>query len=381
MNKVLHIINGDFFAGAERVQDLLALRLPDFGYDCGFVCLKDGVFAKHRKSAVPLEVVPMRSRFDLSIVSRIATVAQSGGYQIIHTHTTRSALIGRLVASKLRLPLVHHVHSPTQRDTESQFRNFANAFVEDRLVLPSATHLVAVSSSLKSYLLDHGVGSARITVVPNGVPVVRSEPAWRPPEHEWVIGTVALFRPRKGIEVLLRSLRELLDQGLNVRLKAVGTFETLDYKQSITGLVKELGLVDKVEWTGFSNDVHREMESMHVFVLPSLFGEGLPMVVIEAMSVGIPVVASRVEGIPEVINTPEIGILVEPNDVSNLTAGLRTLVSKEVSSSEMARAAQVRQLNQFSDIAMARALAMVYRRVEVPELPGYLHTIQSERDT
>jgi glycosyltransferase involved in cell wall biosynthesis len=364
MNKVLHIINGEFFAGAERVQDLLALRLPDFGYECGFVCLKNGVFSKYRKSAVPLEVMAMRSRFDFSIVSRIAGFAKSGGYQIIHTHTPRSALIGRLVAGRLHLPLVHHVHSPTQRDTESKFRNTANAFIEDHMVLPGATHLVAVSSSLKSYLLDRGVSSGRITVVPNGVPVMQSEPAWRPPAHEWVIGTVALFRPRKGIEVLLQSLRQLLDQGLNVRLKAVGTFETSEYKQSITGLVKELGLVDKVQWTGFSNDVHREMESMHVFVLPSLFGEGLPMVVIEAMSVGIPVVASRVEGIPEVLNTSKVGVVVEPNDVPSLTNGLKALISGDVPALAMARAAHAKQMHQYSDVAMARAVSMVYQHVE-----------------
>jgi glycosyltransferase involved in cell wall biosynthesis len=364
MSKVLHIINGEFFAGAERVQDLLALRLPDFGYECGFVCLKKGVFAKHRKSSVSLEVMAMRSRVDFAIVSRIATFAKSGGYQIIHTHTLRSALIGRLVASKLRLPLVHHVHSPTQRDTESTLRNIANALIEDKLILPSATHLVAVSSSLKGYLLDRGVSSARITVVPNGVPVVRSEPSWHTPVDEWVIGTVALFRPRKGIEVLLKSLRELLDQGLNVRLKAVGTFETSEYERAIVELVKELGLVDKVEWTGFSNDVHREMEGMHAFVLPSLFGEGLPMVVIEAMSVGIPVVASRVEGIPEVLNTPEVGVVVAPNDVPSLTNGLKALISGVVPARAMACVAHARQMNQYSDVAMARAVAMVYQHVE-----------------
>jgi glycosyltransferase involved in cell wall biosynthesis len=364
MNKVLHIINGEFFAGAERVQDLLALRLPDFGYECGFVCLKDGVFAKHRKSSVPLEVMAMRSRVDFAIVSRIATFAKSGGYQIIHTHTLRSALIGRLVASKLQLPLVHHVHSPTQRDTESTLRNMANAFIEDKLVLPSATHLVAVSSSLKGYLLDRGVSSARITVVPNGVPVVRSEPAWHAPVDEWVIGTVALFRPRKGIEVLLKSLRELLDQGLNVRLKAVGIFETSDYEESIVDLVKELGLVNKVQWTGFSNDVPREMESMHIFVLPSLFGEGLPMVVIEAMSVGIPVVASRVEGIPEVINTPEVGVVVEPNDVSSLTNGLKALISGDLSAQAIADAAHIRQMKHYSDVSMASAVVVAYKNAK-----------------
>jgi glycosyltransferase involved in cell wall biosynthesis len=256
------------------------------------------------------------------------------------------------------------VHSPTQRDTESTLRNIGNAFIEDKLVLPSATHIVAVSSSLKGYLLDRGVSSARITVVPNGVPVVRSEPAWRAPVDKWVIGTVALFRPRKGIEVLLKSLRELMVQGLNVRLKAVGTFETSEYEKSILNLVKELGLVDKVEWTGFSNDVHREMEGMHVFVLPSLFGEGLPMVVIEAMSVGIPVVASRVEGIPEVINSAEVGVVIEPNDVSSLTNGLKALISGDLPAQAIAGAAHIRQMKHYSDISMASAVAEVYQILE-----------------
>lgn len=364
MTRVLHIINGEFFAGAERVQDLLALRLPDFGYECGFICLKDGVFDQHRQSTAPLEVMPMRSRFDISIASRIISRVKSSAYQIVHTHTPRSALIGRLVARKLRLPLVHHVHSPTQRDTESKLRNFANAFLEDRLVLPSATHLVPVSSSLNTYLLQRGVSSRRITVVANGVPIVRAEPAWRAPAHEWVIGTVALFRPRKGIEVLLRSMRELLDLGLKVRLKAVGAFETPQYEESIMRLVNELGLADKVHWTGFSRDVHREMEGMHVFVLPSLFGEGLPMVVIEAMSVGIPVVASRVEGIPEVICGQDVGGLVEPDDVASLTRGLKALVSGELSAQSIAFAAHARQAEHYSDIAMARSVAAVYQHVQ-----------------
>ena len=361
MQKVLHIINGEFFAGAERVQDLLALRLPEFGYECGFICLKNGVFGDHRRSTSPLEVMSMRSRFDISLINRIAAWATLRGYQLVHTHTTRSALIGRLVARKLNVPLIHHVHSPTRRDTESSTRNFVNAFIDDYLIMPGATQLIAVSSSLKDYLLARGIKNTRVTVVPNGVPVLRPEPAWQTPTQEWVIGTAALFRPRKGIEILLRSLRQLLDLGLNVRLKAVGIFESTAYEVSVKNLAKQLGLTDKIEWTGFSNDVQSEMETMHIFVLPSLFGEGLPMVVIEAMAVGIPVVASQVEGIPEVICGQEFGLVVRPNDINSLTIGLKALILKDISAASIARAAQTRQRNHYSDVAMAKAVAAVYQ--------------------
>ena len=87
------------------------------------------------------------------------------------------------------------------------------------------------------------------------------------------------------------------------------------------------------------------------------------MVVIEAMSVGIPVVASRVEGIPEVIGCDGAGIVVDPNDPASLAAGLAALVSGQVSARDISVAAHHRQAQHYSDVAMAKAVSAVYRRV------------------
>ena len=74
-SQVLHIINGDYYAGAERVQDLLALRLPELGYEVGFVCLKEGLFADKRKAKeTPLYRFPMRSRLDMRFVFRLPSL-------------------------------------------------------------------------------------------------------------------------------------------------------------------------------------------------------------------------------------------------------------------------------------------------------------------
>jgi len=362
--KVLHIINGEFFAGAERVQDLLALRLPEFGYECDFICLKEGDFGRYRKSTSKMDVFPMRSRFDLAISKRIIEHVKNQNYQLIHTHTPRSALIGKKVAKALGIPLVHHVHSPTLRDTENKFRNLLNAFIEDKLVLPRADHLIPVSLSLKTYLLEHGVSERKITPVLNGVPIVSSTPAWKAPESEpWIIGTVALFRPRKGLEVLLHSIKNLKDQGLNVKLKAVGTFETKEYEASIKQLAKELKVENLIEWTGFTRQVHAEMESMHIFVLPSLFGEGLPMVVIEAMSVGIPVVSTAVEGIPDVLDHGSAGVIVTPDDSSALSKGISSYITGEKDPLVTASIAHARQAEFYSDTAMAKAVASIYQKL------------------
>lgn len=363
MKKILHIINGEFFAGAERVQDLLALQLPKWGYECGFVCLKDGVFEKSRKSTNPLLVVPMRSRFDISIVRRIALIAREGGYAAIHSHTPRSALIGRFVALATGLPLIHHVHSPAARDTESPVRNFLGAALERFFIFATSRRLIPVSHSLKGYLLERGVRNERISVVPNGVPVVRQFPVWQMPSGKWKIGTVALFRPRKGLEVLLQALRRLIDAGLDVELHAVGAFETVGYEMQIKQLATELQLDAHITWVGFTRDVHAEMEKMHTFVLPSLYGEGLPMVVIEAMSVGVPVVASDVEGIPEVLMSEAIGVIAEPGNSEALATALFGLIQQKQRIPDMVNAAHTRQKEVFSDAAMAAGVAAVYDAV------------------
>lgn len=362
--KILHIINGEFFAGAERVQDLLALNLPDEGYECFFIGLKQGDFESKRNSTSPFRLFEMKSKFDFGLSKRIVEFANDKDFCAVHTHTARSALIGKNVAKKLKLPFIHHVHSPTQRDTENPIRNIINAFVEDKLILPKTDHLIPVSLSLKGYLMEHKVPQEKITPVFNGVPIMLPKSEWAEPEDgTWVIGTVALFRPRKGLEILLQSIRELKDAGLNIKLKAVGTFESPEYEKQIHQLAKNLEVADLIEWVGFSSDVHSQLLKMHIFVLPSLFGEGLPMVVIEAMSMGVPVVSTDVEGIPDVLQNGECGEIVEPNDSKALTTGIKNYILNNKDPLAISKKALERQRERYSDKAMATGVAKVYNAI------------------
>ena len=158
-------------------------------------------------------------------------------------------------------------------------------------------------------------------------------------------------------------MARLKSLGLPVRLRAVGSFETPQYERQIKRLVDELGICDLVHWTGFTQDVDAELHKMDVFVLPSLFGEGLPMVVLEAMAAGVPVVASGVEGIPETIRQDVDGLIVEPNNTHDLTDALRRFVDGKVDWHKMQISARERHAEKFSDRAMAAGVAKVYRRV------------------
>lgn len=361
--RVLHVINGQHYAGAERVQDLLAWGLGQFGFEVGLACLKPGQFPATRQARqAPLYELPMRHPFDLRPVGQLVRIVRRQGYRLLHSHTARSALIAGIVSRITGVPMVHHVHSPTARDSTRRWRARINAAVE-RISLRRASALVAVSQSLGRHVCRSGFAAEIVSVVPNGVPRRRPAPPRAPSKAGWTLGTVALFRPRKGVEVLLRALAILKSEGLPVRLRAVGGFETPQYERQIEDLTDALGLVDAVDWTGFTPDVDRQLAQIDVFVLPSLFGEGLPMVVLEAMACGVPVVATRVEGTPEAIRDGQDGLIVQPDDPQDLAAALRRIIRGEVDWYALRASAIGRHAEKYSDQSMAAGVAEVYRRV------------------
>jgi glycosyltransferase involved in cell wall biosynthesis len=172
-----------------------------------------------------------------------------------------------------------------------------------------------------------------------------------------------LFRPRKGIEVLLEALATLRHGGSPVTLRAVGGFETAGYQDQIRQLVGRLGLSDAVAWIGFTTQVGAELDRMDILVLPSLFGEGLPMVVLEAMAAGVPVVATRVEGVPEVLRDGRDGLLAEPGSARGLAEAIARIIRGEVNWAGLRQSALERHAGGFSDRCMAEGVAEVYRDV------------------
>jgi glycosyltransferase involved in cell wall biosynthesis len=361
--RVLHLINGEHYSGAERVQDLLGLCLPQFHYQAGFACLKPGRFPSLRRSEQsPLYEFPMRRKFDFAPAWRIARLVRQERYELIHTHTPRSAFIGQVASTLAGVPMVHHIHSPTNQDTTYLWRNCLNVATE-RVSLYRVAHLVAVSRTLGQWAHTLGIPRWKVSVVHNGVPTQGDLPRRPYPSSIWTLGTVALFRPRKGLEVLLEALALLRSQGCHAHLRAVGAFETPQYEAHIKDLCGRLKLDGAIDWLGFRQNVAAELARMDLFVLPSLFGEGLPMVILEAMAAGVPVVATRVEGAPEAIGHEIEGLLVEPGDPRSLADQVARLMRGEVDWHELREAAHRRQAKGFSAESMAAGVARVYDKV------------------
>ena len=364
---VLHVVNGEHFSGAERVQSHLGRCLPLFGVTADFACVCPGRFAERLEAGDGrhgrCERLPMKHRLDLATAWRLAQLVRRRGDAVMHAHTPRTAMLTSIASTLTGVPWIYHVHSPAARDSARGLTNRINAIIERRS-LAACSAIVTVSESLRADCLTLGHHPDRVQVVHNGVPAIAPP---RKPDPElngpWVMGIVALMRPRKGIEVLLEALAQLRPNFPNLILRCIGEFESEEYRRSIESLADRLGVTSAIEWTGFVDDVPAALARLDAMILPSLYGEGLPMVVLEAMAAGTPVIATRVEGTPEAVTDGVEGLLAEANDPRSLASRMQQLVRGEHDWKAISKAAQRRHADAFSDHAMARGIAAVYRDV------------------
>ncbi len=361
---VLHIINGEHFSGAERVQQLLGKRLPEYGVGADFACLKPGKFSSN--CDLPPErvfSVPMKGRFDRQIASRIVHLVEAGEYDLLHAHTPRSAMIASRVAARTGLPWIYHVHSPTARDSSRTLINHVNNLVE-KWSLRNCTKLITVSRSLRREFLTRGFDRERLVCIPNGVPELAPIDALARVENAtWRLGMIALFRPRKGLEVLLEALKLLPASAPSIEVEIIGGFETPEYEQAMRLLVSKFSLQSKVRFTGFTKDIGSRIANLDGLVLPSLYGEGMPMVVLEALAAAVPVIATKVEGTPEVVRDGQEGVLADPRDPTSLSLAIQRFTQDRIAWAKMSDQAVRRHREKYSDRHMAETTGLLYRRI------------------
>ena len=361
---VLHLINGEHFSGAERVQQLLGKQLPSCGVATDFACLKPGKFVEFC-DLPPDSVfsVHMRKRFDLGVVERICNLVRASQYDLLHAHTPRSALIAARVSQKLGTPWAYHVHSPTARDSSRLWINRINDLIES-WSLRNCSKIITVSRSLRRELIKRGFARQRIVCIPNGVPAITPiDLSSKIASQEWNLGMIALFRPRKGLEVLLEAIHRLPENAPKIHFRVIGGFETQEYQGAMLKLVEQYNLKDRVTFTGFTNDIPKALADLDGMILPSLYGEGMPMVVLEALSAGVPVIATKVEGTPEVVRDGVEGYLAEPRDPQSLMDAIMKFTSSRNKWAAMSEQAVDRHRDRYSDVKMAVSTAEVYRSV------------------
>lgn len=364
---VVHLLNGDLFGGVERVVATLCRNRRRVRSEA--VCLLDGEM--RRVSGVACEVVPMTGRLDVGVAVRVARLIRRRRGLLLVTHTLRSSLVGALAARFANVPHVVTVHSPASRETGARLRDARNGALQ-RLLLPWADAIVAVSAALRDELVSAGVPASRIEVVLNGVETDLCDggdacafrsclPGGR--RAAPLVGTHALLRPRKGLEDLLRAAPTILRAHPSCTFVVVGGPERPDYPSALRQLCLDLGIADSVVFTGHRDDIADVLAALDVFVLPSLFGEGLPLALLEAMAAGRAAVATDTEGIREVVESGRTGLLVPPRAPESLAGAVNALLSDPSRRSELGTAAREAARRRFGVGRMTAEAETAYLRV------------------
>jgi glycosyltransferase involved in cell wall biosynthesis len=275
--------------------------------------------------------VAMHRAFDVLACWRLRRLMRTDAVDLVHTHSSIDAWLAGFAAKSLHLPVVRsrHVSIPVKRR-----RNFVYNALCDRII--------SSGEAIREVLITGGVDPDKIMAIPAGVDVAQFHPAvsGAAVRREFgingtVIGTVAMFRHSKGHGVLLRAIPEILRSEPRAAFLWVGDGVG---RAVLEQEVADAGLQAKVHLAGFREDVAACLAAMDVVVLPSIQSDGVPQVLIQALAMRKPVVASAVGGIPEVIQHQRTGVLVPPQDPQALAEAVVQVLHDPHSAAEWARA-------------------------------------------
>lgn len=362
--KILHIIGGGEIGGAEQHVLSLLKNLDRTRFDPHLICLTKGPFSNLAiKNKIPTQTLPMRFPLDLSPLPTLIRWSKKQAVSIIHTHGSRANLLGRLCAKWLGLPNLTTVHSSLAHDYLSPLSALI-ALNLDRLTLPLTSQIITVSEYLAREVALRG--GRNIKTIYNGYSALSfDDPSftrhnfrekWGIPADALVLGTIGRLHPTKGQIYLIEAAAQLHMRFPKLHLLLIGDGPL---RQNLTAELQKNSIPHTL--TGYLPQAYGALQAMDLFVLPSI-SEGMGLVLLEAMQAGVPVVASAVGGIPEVIRDGQEGLLFPPRDTDELTTACSSIFENHNLAQSLIRAGQNRW-PMFSIHSMIRETEQVYTRL------------------
>ena len=313
---------------------------------------------------------PIRPWQDLKATWKLWRFIRERKFHIVHTHTSKAGVVGRLAAILARTPVIIHAsHGHI-------FTGFFNPFYSrilllvDKLLSLFTDRIVTLTQKGLEEQVELGLAPRKkFVVIPSGVNLhrfmnARVDAAAKraelglPPEGP-IIGVVAELDPRKGHRYLIEAMPHVIKGHPDARLLIIGQGPL---KAELEAQTRGLGLEKAICFTGHREDVPELLNLMDVFVLPSI-NEGMGRVLVEAMACGRPVVASNLMGIPELVDDERTGCLVRPRHPDDLAAGINRLLDHPDQAREMGRRGREKVYPAYDESVMIQAYNHLYLEV------------------
>lgn len=375
MIKVLHIHTLPIISGS-GLNTFLSMNGMDRNiYKVELACAPGGrlidlVRENHMEVKIFKNLVqPLNPVKDILAVVDLIFFLRKNRYHIVHTHNSKAGFVGRLAAKITGIPVViHTVHGFAFHDQEPVWRQSLFRNVE-RIASHMCDKMIFISQPLVDWALREKIvlRPDKIAKIYSGIDLRQFRPVtedeknrvrkkWNIGNDDAVIGIVSKLWEGKGHEILIRAFKEVKKEIKGARLIIVGEGPLAG---TLHDLVDSLSLTDSVVFTGFQMDVAEVISSFDVAVLPSYF-EGMGRVLIEAMAMEKPVVASRVGGIPDLVKDGVNGFLIRPGDIKGFEDALKKLLNDKGLANIMGKDGRKRVTDKFSADAMVRSIDDIY---------------------
>jgi glycosyltransferase involved in cell wall biosynthesis len=305
----------------------------------------------------------------------IHSFLKGGDFDLVHTHGYFADILGIPAARILGIPHIATCHGFIANDVNLRMYNRL-----DRTALRFSGKIIAVSDDIRRDLIGWGVRPSRVMTLQNAVDGPISEDLFlkhrdekrkslRITNGDFAVGYVGRLSEEKWVKYLLRACSLLRRSGVAVRVILIGEGPQ---RQELEILVRDEDLEDVVYFAGFRRDVESWLPAFDAFVLPSLT-EGTPMSVLEAMASGVPVVATAVGGLPQVIENGRNGILVPPENPGKITEALCLLHADDAKREELSHCAKQTIREKYGMSDWARKLETEYLGLVKRERVGRSH--------
>ncbi len=357
--KILHIDSERSFGGGERQVLGLVRHLARRGHENLLAASPDSALSRMVPGSdarlIPLAI---RNHVDLLAALRLARIVARESPHLIHYHTSRS----HALAPWLRR------HAPRSLVTRRMDYPIRRGWWSSLLYNRSVAGVAAISEDVRRKLIAGGVRAERIRVIrsavepPAGLPGEAGREAARRrfgANGEPVIAVVAALERRKGQDILLHALAEISRRGRRFQCLLCGGGSE---RSALERLAAELGVAASVRFLGEQRQVADVLAAADLFVLPSRH-EGLGVAILEAMAMGLPVVATAVGGIPEAVEHDRTGLLVPPEDGSALAAAIDDLLGHRDRACELGARGRERVLERFTMERMAGEYQRFYEEI------------------
>lgn len=363
--RIVHVLSSFGMGGQERVAFDLAISQQRAGCHVTALSLApppDGPLAAELAAAgIEVErVARARPGVDPILIVRLARWMRSRRIELVHTHNRMALIYGAPAGRLARARVVHTKHGNNPKG--------GTRLIAGNLAARCVDAFVAVSEQTAAFARKRReIDERKLMVIPNGIELgrFRPDPAARERVRRelgiaadaWVIGTVGRVAAEKNQALLLRAMAPLLGQ--SARLVVAGDGPLLP---ELTRLAASLQITGFAHLLGVRRDVPDLLNALDVFALTS-DTEGLPLVVLEAMATGLPVLSTRCGGVPDVLDEGETGYLVPIGDAAALRARASTLRNDPATARACGERARAAAITRFSAARMQRDYLDLYARV------------------